>query len=183
MKIYTRFPNIYLIGPMGAGKSTIGRRLAKLTGMTHIDTDEEVCRRSGVDINWIFEVEGESGFRKREASLIAELTRQNNMLISTGGGSILYTENRQALAQNGIVVYLAVSFAEQYHRTRQRRNTRPLLEAGHFKDNLKRLNEEREPLYRSIAHFTYQTDRINTQNLARMIYHDLEKRNTDTLDD
>lgn len=179
MKIHRCFPNIYLIGPMGAGKSSVGRKLASLTGLTHVDTDQEVCRRSGVDINWIFEVEGEEGFRKREAALIQELTAQGNMLISTGGGSILYSENREALKNTGIVVYLAVSFEEQYQRTQQRRYTRPLLEGGDFKKNLSRLNLQRAALYLSIAELCYQTDSINTQTLARQIYQDVMKKHQD----
>lgn len=174
MKARTRLPNIYLIGPLGAGKSSVGRRLAQLTELEHIDTDDEVCARSGVDINWIFEIEGEEGFRKREAALIAELCARPNMLISTGGGSVMDAANRHILRQSGIVVYLEVSFEEQYERTQQRRGTRPMLETGDsFRDNLFTLNQEREPLYQEIAHLSYQTDSFDPTALAKRIYKDV----------
>lgn len=174
MQPRTRLPNIYLVGPMGAGKSSVGRRLAQLTELEYIDTDDEVCARSGVDINWIFEVEGESGFRKREASLIAELCQRQNMLISTGGGSILEPANRDILRHSGIVVYLEVSFDVQYLRTQQRRGTRPMLESGDsFGENLKALNAEREPLYLETAHLSYKTDPHDPNALAKRIYNDV----------
>ncbi len=181
MKPSTRLPNIYLVGPMGAGKSSVGKRLAQLTELEYIDTDEEVCARSGVDINWIFEVEGEAGFRKREAALIAELCQRNNMLISTGGGSIIDPNSRKYLRDTGVVAYLNVSFDEQHQRTLQRRKTRPLLETGDsFSENLDTLNKEREPLYREIAHYIYATDQHDPPTLARMIYDDvLSQRHLD----
>ncbi len=174
MKAQTRLPNIYLVGPMGAGKSSVGRRLAKLSHLHYIDTDDEVCTRSGVDINWIFEVEGETGFRKRESALITELTQQNNLLVSTGGGSILDSDNRKKLRDTGIVVYLQVSFDQQYLRTQQRRGTRPVLEAGDsFQDNLKQTNDHREPLYQEVSHLAYKTDQFDPTTLAKKIYNDV----------
>lgn len=178
MKPRTRFPNIYLVGPNGAGKSTIGKRLAALTDLHYIDTDEEVCARSGVDINWIFEVEGESGFRKRESNLIAELCQCSNMLISTGGGSVVNADNRRYLHDTGMVIYLQVSFEKQHYRTLQRRKTRPLLETGEsFRENLLALNKQRESLYSEIAHHTYNTDAYDPQALARQIYQDILQQN------
>lgn len=177
MQPRTRLPNIYLIGPMGAGKSSVGRRLAQITELQYIDTDDEVCARSGVDINWIFEVEGESGFRKREAGLIEELCQRSNMLISTGGGSILEASNREILRSTGIVVYLEVSFDVQYQRTQQRRGTRPMLESGDsFGSNLEKLNAEREPLYLQTAHLSYKTDPHDPIALAKRIYNDVLKQ-------
>ncbi len=178
MKPSTRLPNIYLIGPMGAGKTSVGRRLAKLSQLQYIDTDDEVCARSGVDINWIFEVEGESGFRKREAALILELSQRNNLLVSTGGGSIMDADSRKNLRDTGIVVYLQVSFEQQFDRTQQRRGTRPMLESGEsFRDNLESLNREREPLYQSIAHLSYLTDKFDPTALAKKIYNDVQQLN------
>lgn len=177
MKASTRLPNIYLVGPMGAGKTSVGRRLAKLSQLQYIDTDDEVCARSGVDINWIFEVEGESGFRKREAALILELSQLNNLLVSTGGGSIMDADSRKHLRDTGIVVYLQVSFEQQFDRTQQRRGTRPMLEEGDFRDNLENLNREREPLYQSIAHLSYLTDKFDPATLAKKIYQDVQQLN------
>jgi shikimate kinase len=163
-------PNIYLIGPLGAGKSSVGRALAKITRHTFIDTDDEIIRRSGVDLSWIYEVEGEPGYRKREQALIAEYCQKKNILLSTGGGAVLVKESRQAMSRSGYVIYLEVSFILQYERTLRRRNTRPVLEdGGSFKENLRSLNSERQALYKEIADVTYLTDRIRAQKIARKI--------------
>jgi shikimate kinase len=172
-----KLPNIYLIGPLGAGKSSVGRRLSRMTHQHFIDTDEEIEQRSGVDLNWIFEVEGEPGYRKREATLIEELCKKSNTLLSTGGGSVLVESNRKALMNTGTVIYLEVSFQLQFERTQRRRGTRPVLEAGEesFKDNLRNLNEEREALYQQIADHTYKTDNLDAQHLARLIFDDISQ--------
>ena len=109
--------NIYLIGPMGSGKTTVGKSLAALTRKTLYDSDHEIERTTGVDISWIFEVEGEAGFRKREETVIAQLTQMNHIILSTGGGAVLASNNRQHLAQNGVVIYLQVSVNKQLKRT------------------------------------------------------------------
>ncbi len=172
-----KLPNIYLIGPLGAGKSTVGRRLARITHQHFIDTDEEIELRSGVDLNWIFEVEGEPGYRKREATIISELTQKSNTLLSTGGGAVLVDSSRKAMMNTGVVVYLAVSFELQYERTQRRRGTRPVLEAGDsFRGSLEKLNNERIFLYEQIADLTYKTDNMETGQLAKIIYDDVLKQ-------
>jgi shikimate kinase len=171
-----KLPNIYLIGPLGAGKSSVGRRLAKMTHQHFIDTDEEIEHRSGVDLNWIFEVEGEPGYRKRETTVIKELCQKSNTLLSTGGGSVLVPQNCKTLSATGTVIYLEVSFEQQFERTRRRRGTRPVLEAGEdsFRENLRNLNNEREKLYKQIADITYRTDDYDAQHLARLIFEDIK---------
>lgn len=170
-----RYPNVYFIGPMGAGKSSIGRRLAKLTQLEFIDTDEEIAKRSGVPISWIFEVEGEEGFREREEKLVEELSNTPRLLISTGGGTIVSAKNRERLSATGIVVYLTVALDEQIERTSYRTDTRPLLENDKPVETLKRLNKERCPLYESIADITYQTDQYEMHTLAKKIVRDINQ--------
>ena len=119
--------NIFLIGPMGAGKSTIGRQLAQMLGMEFMDSDSVIEERAGADIDWIFDVEGEVGFRKREERIINELTQGQGVVLSTGGGSILSKENRNVLSARGIVIYLETTVDKQFERT-QRDKKRPLLQ-------------------------------------------------------
>ena len=167
--------NIYLIGPLGAGKSSIGRKLAQMTKKRFFDTDLEIAKRSGVDLNWICEVEGESGYRKREQAVIAELCQEKNIVISTGGGAVLVLENRTILKTTGTVIYLEVSFKRQYERTQLRRNTRPVLEDGNsFKHNLKKLNDERTALYEQTAHASFDTNQSNTNKLSKCIIQHLQ---------
>lgn len=171
-----KYPNIYLIGPLGVGKSSVGKRLAKLTGHQFIDTDHEISERSGVDLNWIYEVEGEQGYRKREAQIILELTQQPNTMLSTGGGAVLVEEVRHALEKTGLVIYLQVSFEQQLERTKRRRGTRPVLEDGEvFHDRLLKLNHEREPLYESIATQTFSTNNMSAYALAKKIWNHISK--------
>ncbi len=119
--------NIFLIGPMGAGKSTIGRQVASLLGLDFDDTDHEIQRRTGVDIPTIFDYEGEEGFRKRESAVIDDLTQRGSLVLATGGGSILNPDNRRNLSSRGFVVYLYCSPEQQYERTLRDRS-RPLLQ-------------------------------------------------------
>ncbi len=118
--------NIFLIGPMGAGKSSVGKFLAQQLNMDFYDTDEEIEKRTGVEIGWIFDIEGEDGFRKRETAVIKELVRLPNIVLATGGGSILEAENREILNNNGTVIYLEVTLGFQHHRT-VNDSRRPLL--------------------------------------------------------
>lgn len=144
-------PNIYLIGLMGAGKTTVGRQLAKRLGRPFYDSDHEIVERTGVPIPTIFEIEGEEGFRRREVQIIHELTEAQGLVMATGGGAVLKPENRARLRDTGWVVYLNVQPVLLYERTRQDRN-RPLLQVA---DPLKRLEELyalRDPLYRETAH-------------------------------
>jgi shikimate kinase len=151
-------PNrIFLIGPMGAGKTTIGKQLAQSLGMSFNDSDQEIQRRTGVDIPTIFEYEGEEGFRQREEQAIDDLTQIDNQVLATGGGAVVRPRNRQHLSARGIVFFLACSAEQQYERTYRDRN-RPLL---HTEDPLARLRSlmaEREPLYRDAADYTVSTE-------------------------
>ncbi|MBL6749692.1 MAG: shikimate kinase AroK [Nevskia sp.] len=160
--------NIYLIGPMGAGKTTVGRRLAESRGMQFADSDQEVEARSGVDIAFIFEKEGEAGFRRRERLAIAELTQRNNLVLATGGGAVLDPDSRRLLAARGFVVYLHASIDQQVART-DRADTRPLLQSGNRRETLERLLGIRDPLYREIADLVLHTDGRNARALAREI--------------
>lgn len=161
-------PSVVLIGPMGAGKTTVGRRLASARGMEFADSDQEVEARTGVNIAFIFEKEGEAGFRKRERQAIAELTQRSALVLATGGGAILDPENRQCLAARGFVVYLHASIEQQLART-ERTDTRPLLQGGNRRETLERLFSTRDPLYREIADLVLHTDGRNARTLAREI--------------
>ena len=149
--------NIFLIGPMGSGKSAVGRRLARDLGMSFHDSDDEIEARTGVDIAYIFEKEGEAGFRKREVAVIADLTALNGIVLATGGGAAQDPENRKRLAAHGTVVYLYTSVAEQQRRTHKSRD-RPLLNEGDPGEVLERLMQLRDPQYREIADLTVDTD-------------------------
>ncbi len=173
----TKTNNIYLIGPMGAGKTSVGKQLAKLTKLRFYDTDTEIMERTGVQLSWIFEVEKEAGFRKREQDMIAELTALKDIVLSTGGGSILKPENRQCLSANGFVIYLSVSLGKQLQRTSRQKVTRPLLEQPNPEQILIQLNKEREPLYVEIADFTYNTDDYTPIALAKKILKDTKVLN------
>ncbi|HUS23685.1 MAG TPA: shikimate kinase, partial [Candidatus Binatia bacterium] len=121
--------NIFLVGPMGAGKTTVGKRLGELRGMRFVDSDQEVEARTGVDVAFIFEKEGEDGFRRREKLVIAEITAQQGIVLATGGGAVLDPESRQHLSARGFVVYLHASVEQQLRRT-GRTDNRPLLQGG-----------------------------------------------------
>lgn len=174
----TKFNNIYLIGPMGAGKSSVGKHLAKLTKKQFFDSDAEIEKRTGVAISWIFEVEQEAGFRKREEKVIDELTQMDNVVLSTGGGCIVTKNNRIHLSKNGIVVYLKVSFDVQLQRTSRHTATRPLLEVSNPADILRKLNAQREPLYKEIADLTYETDNKTPRAIASKIIKDINDLKT-----
>lgn len=143
--------NIYLVGLMGAGKTTVGRHLAKRLGRRFIDTDQEIEARTGVRIAVIFELEGEAGFREREAKLLAELACARGLVLATGGGAVLKPENRACMSASGLVVYINVAPKVLFERVRQDRN-RPLLQVADPLAKLEALFAERDPLYREIAH-------------------------------
>ncbi len=153
---------------MGAGKTTVGRRLADARGMEFIDSDQDVEARTGVNITFIFEKEGEAGFRRRERSAIANLTERENLVLSTGGGAILDSDNRRWLSERGFVVYLYAGVEQQIART-ERTDNRPLLQGGDRRDTLQRLFLIRDPLYREIADLVINTDGRNARTLAREI--------------
>jgi shikimate kinase len=161
--------NIFLVGPMGAGKTTVGKRLSESRGMQFVDSDHEIELRTGVDIAFIFEKEGEAGFRRRERAVIADLTTRPNIILATGGGSVLEPDNRQALSARGFVVYLHATVDQQLHRTSRTEN-RPLLQGvDDRRDVLEKLFAVRDPLYREIADLVLQTDGRNAKILAREI--------------
>ncbi|HSH53990.1 MAG TPA: shikimate kinase [Methylotenera sp.] len=142
--------NIFFIGLMGAGKTTIGRLLAKQMGKVFYDSDHEIERKTGVKIPLIFELEGEVGFRKREAAVIEELSQLDNIVMATGGGAVLAPENRTLLKNNGHVIYLRANVHDLWQRTRNDK-TRPLLQGGDIKQKLEQLYIERDPIYTELA--------------------------------
>ncbi len=160
--------NLILIGPMGAGKSTVGRRLADALHRAFVDSDTEIERRTGVGIPLIFELEGEAGFRAREAAMIAELGQQSGIVLATGGGAVLDPASRAALAAAGTVIYLRTSVAEQLRRVGRDRN-RPLLAGGDPRTRLSELLLVREPLYRSVADLIIDTDGSYPRAVAERI--------------
>lgn len=141
---------------MGAGKTTIGRLIAKQMGMTFYDTDHEIERKTGVRIPLIFELEGESGFRKRETAAIEELSQLNNIVLATGGGAVLLPENRELLKKHGKIIYLRGSVHDLWLRTRNDK-TRPLLQGGNIKQKLEQLYIERNPIYEALADYIVDT--------------------------
>lgn len=151
--------NIYLVGLMGAGKTTVGRQLAKRLGRQFFDSDHEIVARTGVPIPTIFEIEGEEGFRRREAQTIAELSEVANIVLATGGGVVLDPENRRRLHESGWVVYLNVPPVMLYERTRHDRN-RPLLQVDNPLARLEELYAIRDPLYREVAHLVVDGSRL-----------------------
>ena len=165
--------NIFLIGLMGAGKSTVGRMLAKRLGKTFFDSDHEIEKRCGVKIPTIFEMEGEEGFRKRESAVIKDLTQMQDIVLATGGGSVLLSENRTYLHENGYVVYLRANPHELWVRTRNDKG-RPLLNTPDSQKKLKELFDIRDPLYTSIAHQTVETGKPNVNQLTNKLVMQLE---------
>ncbi|WP_034640606.1 shikimate kinase [Chitinilyticum aquatile] len=166
--------NFFLVGLMGAGKTTVGRALAKATGKTFFDSDHEIEARTGVKIPVIFEIEGEAGFRAREAEAIAELCAQRNIVLGTGGGAVLDPQNRRALAANGFVIYLNASPEELYQRTAHDKN-RPLLQTADPLGRLRDLHAQRDPLYREVADLVVDTSRQSVQGMLTLLLKELEQ--------
>jgi shikimate kinase len=167
-------PNVYLIGPMGSGKTAVGRQLARLLHLQFHDSDVEIERRTGVDIPFIFEKEGEAGFREREREVIDALTQLPDVVIATGGGAVLLPENREHLSTRGRVVYLNTGIEQQLDRTRHGRQ-RPLLYTADPEARLRELMVQRAPLYESIAQFTVPTDGRQVRAVAEEIAHLLQE--------
>ncbi|MCX7253473.1 MAG: shikimate kinase [Burkholderiales bacterium] len=165
--------NIFLIGLMGAGKSSVGKVLAKRLGKVFIDSDHEIEKRCGVKIPTIFEMEGEEGFRKRESAVIKELCQMQDIVLATGGGSVLLPENRQILQSHGHVVYLRANPHELWLRTRHDRG-RPLLNTQDPEQKLKELFDLRDPIYLSIAHQIIETGKPNVNQLTNKLVMQLE---------
>lgn len=167
--------NIFLVGLMGAGKTTVGRLLARRLKLRFYDSDQEIERRCGVKIPVIFEIEGEAGFRSREQQAIAELTALRGIVLATGGGAVLDEDNRRNLAAGGTVVYLSARPEDLYERVRDDRN-RPLLSTPDPLARLCELHAERDPLYRQVADLVVDTGEQSVQVLARELLAKLEER-------
>jgi len=167
---------IFLVGPMGAGKTAVGRQLARRWSLPFYDSDQEIQNRTGVDIPFIFEKEGEAGFRERESAVIDELTAIPGLVLATGGGAVTRLENREHLAQRGTVVYLHASVEQQAERTRHSRD-RPLLFTRDPAGKLGELFAERDPLYRGIADLVVETDKRRVKCVVDEICLRLEQGN------
>ena len=159
--------NIFFVGLMGAGKTTVGKLLAKRLGKSFYDSDHEIESRTGVNIPVIFELEGEVGFRKRETAAIEELTVMHDIVLATGGGAVLSKQNRENLSQHGTVVYLRATVTELWHRTKNDKN-RPLLQTDDPRAKLEKLYTERDPLYREIADIIIDT---GDQSVGSIVQH------------
>jgi shikimate kinase len=171
-----RLKNLFLIGPMGAGKSTIGRLLAETLDLEFYDSDQEIEKRSGVDIAWIVDVEGEEGFREREKKVIEELTHKSGIVLSTGGGVVLSPENRKLLGAKGTVIYLITTSAEQQKRTQRSRKTLSSQDAAEIRAKLASFDQDLEPLYDEIARIRIHTDGCAVKTVVTSILEELKER-------
>jgi shikimate kinase len=169
--------NVFLIGPMGAGKTTIGRQLSDILRLEFVDSDHEIEARTGADIPWIFDVEGEEGFRAREETVIDELTQRHNIVLATGGGVVMRPANRARLHERGMVVYLQTPVAVQMERTARDRH-RPLLQTADPGQRLGELMALRDPLYRETAHIVMATEGGSAREVALRIVHALAGHDT-----
>ena len=160
--------NIFLIGPMGAGKSAVGRYLARTLHLTFVDSDNEIESRTGVDIPFIFEKEGEAGFRKRESVVIDDLSKMDGVVLATGGGAIVDGDSRSRLGGRGFVVYLFTTVGQQVARTQKGRE-RPLLDGDDPRATLEALLGTRDPMYREIADLVVETDGRKVKSVANEI--------------
>ncbi len=160
--------NIFLVGPMGAGKSTIGRQLANALHLEFKDCDHELVRHTGASIPLIFEIEGEAGFRKRESEMLDQLTSAKELIMATGGGAVLAEQNRKNLMSRGIVIYLYASVGQLFKRTHKDKN-RPLLQTENPKAKLQTLMDERDPLYREVADMVVHTEERSVRSVVKEI--------------
>jgi shikimate kinase len=173
--VKSRSQNLYLVGLMGAGKTSIGRQLAKRLQRRFVDVDHEIEAMTGVRIPVIFEIEGEAGFREREAQVIASLTQQSDLVLATGGGAVLRESNRDCLRDTGVVVYLRVPPQTLFERTRHDRN-RPLLQVENPLKRLEELYTQRDPLYREVADIIIDSGNCSVTTLARRLEEELNSK-------
>ncbi len=166
--------NIFLVGPMGAGKTTIGKVLAEILDVEFFDSDKEIEESTGADIPWIFDVEGEAGFREREVRMIDTLTRKKGIVLATGGGAVMAKKNRKRLHKRGTVVYLRATLAQQIERTSRDKN-RPLLQTDDPKQTIRDLMELRDPLYQEVADIVVDTNRRSARAVSKEIAKQLEQ--------
>jgi len=160
--------NVYLIGPMGSGKTTIGQRVAKRLGLEFFDCDHELEVQTGASVSLIFDVEGEAGFRERETRMLDQLTRRKGVLVATGGGVVLRKKNREMLRRSGLVVYLSTSVAQQLRRLNRDR-TRPLLQTPDRKERLAQLAAQRNPLYEEVAAIVFPSQSRSLDTTAKTL--------------
>lgn len=158
-------PRLFLIGPMGSGKTTVGRHLANRFELEFLDLDQEIEKRCGVDVSIIFEIEGEAGFREREHAMLEEVSRREQILLATGGGSILRPDNRQLLRERGLVIWLRTSVEQQLKRL-ERDQRRPLLQTPDRRARLDAMAEARNPLYAECAHLVVRSVNVSPMAMA-----------------
>ena len=166
--------NVFLVGLMGAGKTSVGKLLAKRLSKAFCDCDQEIEAATGVRIPVIFEIEGEAGFRARETRMLAELTARSDIVLATGGGAVLSAENRALLSGNGIVVYLRAAASDLWQRTRHDKN-RPLLKTGEPLARLEQLHAERDPLYSSVADVIVDSGSQSVTSLVQRVEQQLQR--------
>ena len=166
--------NVFLVGMMGAGKTSVAKLLARQLRKEFVDSDQEIERRTGVRVAVIFDIEGEAGFRAREASVMRELTARRGIVLATGGGAVLREDNRRALSENGVVVYLRATVDELWHRTRQDKS-RPLLRAADPHAKLTEIYRDRDPLYREVADLIVDTGSQSMKNLVQRLQRELAR--------
>ncbi len=166
--------NIFLVGPMGSGKTTVGRQLAKTLGLEFVDSDHEIERRTGTTIPVIFEIEGEAGFREWERGVIDDLSQRQGLVLATGGGAVLDPDNRLSLRQRGTVVYLRAKADQLYQRTARDRN-RPLLQTENPRAKIAALIEARDPLYREVADIIVDTGEGSVRGVIRQLLSQLRR--------
>jgi len=166
--------NLVLIGMMGSGKTTMGRALARHLGKSFVDSDQEIQKRTGVNIPYIFDIEGESGFRERESRVLAELVQHKNIVLATGGGAVLAEKNRELLQRAGVVIYLKASVSDLWHRTHHDKN-RPLLQTKDPYGKLTELYQFRDPIYQQVADIVVQSGKQSVHTLMLSLVEEIEK--------
>ena len=160
--------NIFIVGPMGSGKSTVGKIISDELFLDFFDTDDEIEKRTGASIDWIFDLEGESGFRKRESEMLSEMVKKNSVVLSTGGGIVLDSSNRELLSSRGTVFYLSTPISVQVERTAKDKD-RPLLKNGDPEKILSKLHDERKEFYKSVSDHIVETEDKSSQEVASEI--------------